>query len=815
MHRMSFYTILLRITLGLLAVHAGIAVQAQSATADSLLQDFRWYRSHTLHEKIYLHTDKDLYLAGEICWFKLYDVDASGHQPMDLSKLAYVELFNPQHKPSLQAKIRLEKGSGNGSFNLPASLPSGYYVLRAYTNWMKNAGAEYFFEKRILLINTQLTAPAAVRVTATGGRVRFFPEGGSLVAGLTSRVAFLLQDGTGRGQQGTGVVYDDRGDSLVRFQAEARGMGSFLLTPQSGRHYMAAIHFPNGTVLQQALPEFSEQGYALQLVSTDSNFLDVNINVNLPQLNESVYLFVHSRGQVKMALQQTLQNGQTQFRIRKSALAAGISEITLFTADRRPVCERLVFRYPEDTLELSVKADKPVYSTREKIAVRLDMKGLNANTAADLSMAVYRVDSLQGLNATDIQSYLYLQSDLAGEIETPAAYFSQNRAQREHEVDLLMMTQGWRCFRWEDVLTRRQPGFKFLPEYDGHLVTGRLTRKNSVVPPADIPVYLSVPGTRTIFQTTLTDSSGGFLFDMGNLYTDGQIIVQTNFQQDSNYAVMVNNPFSDQLPFTGQRAFELSMVSPSLLALHHKLVQVQDSYLQKEQNRFLFPQVDTIPFYVQPDARYWLDNYTRFTTMEEVLREYVMGVNVRRRYNRPHLPVMNLVGNTFFESEPMILLDGVPVFDLQKIMDYDPLKVQRLDVITRKYYTGNQTFEGLLNFTTYTGKLEGYELDPNAVVLDYEGLQLERIFYSPDYSTAQRINSRLPDFRTLLCWNPAVQVGEKGMGTQQFFSSDIPGKYVIVVEGISSKGQAVSSTSFFEVQDQHQDERRYSPVPAF
>lgn len=813
---MSLSTILLRMILGLLAVHAGIAMQAQSAPADTLLQNFRWYRSHTLQEKIYLHTDKEQYLAGEICWFKLYDVDASSHRPMDLSKLAYVELLNSGSKPAMQAKVRLEKGSGNGSFSLPVSLPSGYYIIRAYTNWMKNAGAQYFFEKRILLINTQLTAPAAIPVAATAGRVRFFPEGGNLVAGLTSRIAFQLQDETGRGLQGTGVVYDDRGDSLIRFEAEARGMGSFLLTPQSGRHYTAAIHFPNGTVLQQALPEFSEQGYTLQLVSADSNFMDVIIHANLPQLNESVYLFVHSRGQVKMALQQTLQHGQTQFRIRKAALAAGISQLTLFTANRLPVCERLVFRYPDDSPELSAKADKPVYGTREKIAVRLDMKGLNTDTtAADLSMAVYRIDSLQGLNATDIQAYLYLQSDLAGEIETPAAYFSQNRAQRENEVDLLMMTQGWRRFRWDDVLARRQPGFRFLPEYDGHLVTGRLTRKHTGLPAADIPVYLSVPGTRTIFQTTLTDSSGSFLFDMGNLYTDGQIIVQTNFQQDSNYAVMVNNPFSDRLAFTGQRFLDLSSVSPRLLALHHKLVQVQNSYLQKEQNRFLFPQVDTVPFYVQPDARYWLDNYTRFTTMEEVLREYVMGVNVRRRNNRPHLPVMNLVGNTFFESEPMILLDGVPVFDLQKIMDYDPLKVQKLDVITRKYYAGNQVFEGLLNFTTYTGKLEGYALDPNAVVLDYEGLQLERIFNSPDYSTAQLLNSRLPDFRTLLCWNPAVQIGGKGMATQQFFSSDIPGKYVIVVEGISNKGQALSSTSFFEVQDPHQDERRYSPVPAF
>jgi uncharacterized protein YfaS (alpha-2-macroglobulin family) len=107
-------------------------------TSDTLLPQFEEYMQATLQEKIYLHSDRSFYLAGEICWFKLYDVDASFNKPLEMSKVAYVELLNDKNKPVLQAKIALDEGFGNGSFQLPADLESGKYKIRAYTNWMKN-----------------------------------------------------------------------------------------------------------------------------------------------------------------------------------------------------------------------------------------------------------------------------------------------------------------------------------------------------------------------------------------------------------------------------------------------------------------------------------------------------------------------------------------------------------------------------------------------------------------------------------------------------------------------------------------------------
>ena len=159
-------------------------------------------------------------------------------------------------------------------------------------------------------------------------------------------------------------------------------------------------------------------------------------------------------------------------------------------------------------------------------------------------------------------------------------------------------------------------------------------------------------------------------------------------------------------------------------------MQIQKSFFEKN-IRFLTPAMDTVPFYGKPDEKYLLDDFTRFPTMEEVMREYVPGVMVRKRKEKFHFLTVDRISNTLYRDNPLVLLDGVPVFDINKIMNYDPRKVRKLDVMTRKYFLGNLSFEGVVSYTTYQGDLLDFEMDPRAFTINYEGLQLEREFFSP------------------------------------------------------------------------------------
>jgi hypothetical protein len=132
-------------------------------------------------------------------------------------------------------------------------------------------------------------------------------------------------------------------------------------------------------------------------------------------------------------------------------------------------------------------------------------------------------------------------------------------------------------------------------------------------------------------------------------------------------------------------------------------------------------------------------------------------------------------------------------------MKFDPLKVRKLEVVNRIYYLGSMFFPGVVSYTTYQGDLGGLEPDRRVVISDYEGLQYGREYYSPVYDDKTARQSRLPDQRSLIYWNPDVKLGANQKTSLPFYTSDMKGKYVVVVKGLSDDGQPVSATTSFDV----------------
>ena len=132
-------------------------------------------------------------------------------------------------------------------------------------------------------------------------------------------------------------------------------------------------------------------------------------------------------------------------------------------------------------------------------------------------------------------------------------------------------------------------------------------------------------------------------------------------------------------------------------------------------------------------------------------------------------------------------------------MSFDPLKIKKLEVVNRRYTLGSSEFEGILNWSTYKGDLANYELDSNVAVIDYEGLQLEREFYSPAYNTQEKAASHLPDFRNVLYWQPDITLNGNETKEIGFYTSDVPGKYAVVIQGLDNNGICGSRLVTFEV----------------
>jgi hypothetical protein len=776
-----------------------LALPATAVKAQDIQQKFINYQEDNLQEKLFLHTDRPGYLAGEICWFKVYAVDAFFHRPINISKLAYVEILDTANKPVLQAKIALNDGSGSGSFQLPFPMATGHYRLRAYTNWMKNFSPSFYFNKILTVINTRSAFPAVALTPGQQYDLHFFPEGGAMVNGLKTKLGFKLAGSDGRGIDCSGVLVNEKGDTVNSFSTLQFGMGNVDFTPMPGHSYKGIVVLAGGTRIEQALPAAAASGYTMHTdIVTGQLKVLVRATTDMQQAG-NVYFLAHTRGALKMAQSRPLQDGSVEFLMDRNKLGAGISQLTVFNSNGQPVCERLLFTYPQDPLNIELSGDSSVF-TRHKIALQVatTQQG-KLPIATDMSVAVYRLDSLQQFDELDITNYFLLGSDLTGRVESPAWYFNKSNEKAAEAMDNLMLTHGWRRFNWEQVSKTTKPVFRFAPEYGGHMIEGRITKTGTGLPVKDVGASLSVPGLYTQYRNTISDDKGRVQFSMKDFYTTGEIVAQTDNLKDSSLVLEIQSPFSDQFAAGKLPALPAKSVHAAELLQHSTALQVQNEFNGSRLKQFSPLEVDTANFYEKPDAAYQLDNYVRFTTMEEVLREYVMPVNVRRRNGHFFLPVFDELQSQYFSNDPLLLIDGVPVLNADKLMAYDPLKIRKLEVVSRRYFHANIFYEGIVHFVTYKGRLDGYELDPRATVIDYEGLQAQRNFYAPVYETAEQRGNRLPDFRDLLYWSPSLHTTSSGRQAIDFYSSDIPGKYLVVAQGLTAAGQTGTATMLLHV----------------
>ncbi|WP_375416498.1 hypothetical protein [uncultured Hymenobacter sp.] len=774
----------------------------QADSLAGLARQFASYGQRVPDEKLFLHLDRPAYVSGETVWLAVYATEGSTHRPLPVSSVAYVEVLNAAQKPVLQAKIGLRDAAGQGSLELPATLASGRYTVRAYTGWMQNFGPEMFFQSPITIVNPRrpLARPAA-RPTppAAAYDPQFFPEGGYLVQGLSSQVGFKITDSAGRGVAAEGVVLDQAGASVAQFRTLRFGLGSFSLLPtKAGAAYTAVIKLANQQTITCALPPVREQGYVLRLIDTDPQVLRILVKTRGAELaNETVFLLGHAGQQVLVAAGEQLFDGQVAFTVPRQKLAAGgVSHFTLFNSRRQPVCERLYFRPPTQRLALTARTDQRQYGLRAPVSLQLSAAG---PAPARLSVAVYQLDSLAAGGGADIGSYFGLTSDLKGTVESPAYYLSATGPEAAQAADNLMLTQGWSRWRWADVLRARPDSLPHLPEPNGPLLRGRVLSRGTGAPAPNIPIYLATPSRHVQLYTAVSRRDGSVQVELPDFYGARQLIVQPDTQRDSLYQVELFSSFAGQ-PATGRLAGPLALSEDLAASLRRRLVQmqVQPRYFGGPAARYDAPRTDSAAFFGRPDEHYRLDDYTRFKVMEEVMREYVPGVVVRRRPDGFHFLVPDKNSKNLLDG-PLVLLDGVPVFDTDRIMAFDPLKVQQLDVITTRYALGARLYNGVVSYTTYQGDLAGFTPDPHALLTDYEGLQGQREFYAPRYDTPLDKQSRRPDLRNLLYWNPAVRP-TPGTGAQlTFFTSDQAGTYRVVVQGLTENGLAGSTSFDFEV----------------
>lgn len=739
-----------------------------AARLDSLNQKFP-------SELVYIQTSKGIYETGEDLWFKAYLLDAHYFIPSALSQTLYLQMVNEKSgKAVWQEKYEIKNGFADGHVFLQDSLSEGGYLLEAYTghSFFNDSTAFYATRKITLRKDMNPRPPVTVDLNRAfykkGDPIQFdlFPEGGNLVAGLPSNLAFKAVNIDGNPLDVTGTLFEDN-IPLLEFKSTHAGMGGLNFIPLTGKKYHIRLSTPQ-TDSTFLLSEVYPEGITLRLAGRDKEYLEFIVSQSPGQEKRTIYLRGQLRG-VVCCMATGVLNKELKIKIPlKEFPGQGIAEFTLFNENQVPVAERLVYVNPDKNLYIDAKLSKDKYETRQKATLKIKVTDQNGQpVVANLGVSVYDKLYQNQRDPKTILTHCYLSSQLKGKIYDPVWYFDNRNKGREEALDLLLLTQGWRRYVWGEENLKTYWEAKQPVIFDGTEGEVHATRKQKKAPVVEQFVMAFNPEENKNSDLIITDSTGRFTVAPVHLKT---------WQGGYVYLKPLGPPEFEP---------RISLTDP-------------------------FQTIDAIRKF--KEINYPLPN-SADTAKEMVAHPYVVG-----SLNEIELGEVMVVGKKInpFRGKYMGHLDSLAKLDL--CTDYEcsegcselncqfhtidkshkPVEgkeyCKRIGVNLEKgYYTGDEC--GIIyHYPKYTEE-QLLKMNNLSRVKAY---YIHREFCQPNYDKGSD-DYFSPDSRNTLLWAPSVVTNEKGEATLEFFCSDINTSFVGKIEGVSGEGLLGSKDVEFTV----------------
>ncbi len=348
--------------------------------------------------------------------------------------------------------------------------------------------------------------------------LQFMPEGGNLVSGIAAKIGFKAISEDGNGIQISGGVYDSKQQQVASFTSAHKGMGSFEFTPQAGESYSAKITLPAGVTKTYPLPAVNPAGTTLRINPKGKDSLEVIITTSptlttSPAVTTPYYLIVQTRGVICYSAVVNFKGAAIKKIIPKDIFPSGIARFSLLNATDQPVNERIVYIDQDDNLRLSIATNKSKYTTRDSVALTIEVKDRAGKPVQGAFSLAVTDDSQVKKDSTDINilNNLLLTSDLKGTVEEPGYYFENKTPQKATDLDNLLLTQGWVGYDWKQLFDKQlqQPEPKYPAEHE-FLVQGKVTNVlNKPVEGSEVLLFSRKP---EMVVNSVTDKQGNFTF---------------------------------------------------------------------------------------------------------------------------------------------------------------------------------------------------------------------------------------------------------------------------------------------------------------
>lgn len=752
-------------------------------------------------EKAYVTTDRNFYLSGETVWFKAF-VTLNNNATV-LSKILYVELINGDGILVDKKMLKLKRGSSNNAFDTKSNFLSGEYTVRAYTLWMLNF-PDFIFEKKIIIKNpNDQKNPTSVSKIKESFFVNFYPEGGNLIDGVKSVVVIKATNEYGIPYALKGNILNEKNEVVSKFETMIGGMTKIEITPKINETYKAQITSEGKLNQIFLLPKALGEGIVLSVDNTSLS--KIFASVNRTKQNAAKYNNLILLAQINYELvyigKLNLDEGLDAVAIPKKNLPPGIMQITVLTQEGVPLAERLLFVANHQLDSSLITADIINYEKRKKNSLKINLAEFKN---VDAVISITNANTFNNENQ-NILSYLLMSSDINNKIYQPGTYFRSKDKQTLDNFDLVMLTNGWRRYKLEDVIANKYAPLIY-PFERSIKITGKVLESNGKPALKEGKINLIINGedsTKIISQAN-TNASSVFVVDNIDFNKEATIFYQGANLANKNAIVSVKF----DLPFFDTLKKPFSWNNPAVATANETIKQFLNTITiqnEKDKSKTLesvvvkakkSSAIDSLnklyssDIFFESDQTIAINTDVNFGDIWQFLRRNVPGISIIRADTGTQVNFTRYQGADYFsENEPggvQFFLNEIPV----SVDVVESLFAEDIGLL--KVYKGNTAVilgatRGAIALYTVKGKSIRDWRQKGFDFIKKLGYSVTREFSEINYS---RINpdESLKDIRPTIYWNPSLkQTGNNA--NIEFYNDDICKKFKVIVEGIDENGK--------------------------
>ncbi|MBX9734183.1 MAG: hypothetical protein K2X37_08975 [Chitinophagaceae bacterium] len=752
-------------------------------------------------EKIHVHFDRDIYNPEETIFYKVYLL--SGNQLSGLSKNMYVEWYDTTGTLIKQTIAPLFLSGAAGSFEIPKGYKGNYVRLRAFTRWMLNEENETAVYEKLIPLNLGNTNTQKLNINKTN--LSLFPEGGYLVEGISSRVAFKATNSNGLPVKVSGFVRNAKNEVIDSIITIHDGMGLFLLNPVKGEQYRVEWTDEFKQKYTTPITQIQPTGVVMLVRTTnDKAAITIQRSPNTSGDLQQYTLMVHMNQEplFKVAIKMTERTLQ-RAEIPIDQMPTGILQFTLFNAALQPVAERIIF-VNNHLHEFNAKVN-PIYTSIEKRAKNsLDIV-ITDTAVSNLSVSI--IDAgIAAPERTNIYTDFLLSNEIKGYIHNPAYYFTSDADVVTSKLDLVMMTSGWRRYNWDKLKAGILPVIKYLPETENMRISGNVFGMKDI-------------GAQQLVLNSILlgkDSSKQFLFfpvNKDGSFTQPDIFfydtakVYYNFNSSVKGADRLQVKFDNGF-FRRENGYKTSaFTGVTVFPDADSLWRVRMNYFLAEQERIKKLQESAnlqeviVKTKVKTPLQQMDEKYARglFAGSDaysfDLINDKFVPIDIFS-YLQGRVPGLQISGSggqtslTWRGSTPSLFLDEMPT-DINMISGLPVQQVAYIKVFRPPFFGASGGGAGGA-IAVYTrrgndGKKEDYS-GKGMNFISLAGFSRFKEFYNPVYD--KNNNSLETDVRNTLYWNPNIFTNKRSPRFKiDFYNNDVSKKLLLVLEGINADGK--------------------------